>query len=118
MGRRSIRRVWRGGPSAGCVCGTAIANTAIPAAADVLRQDATVGAIGSQVPIVLMSGLSDEIVPPFAIDDWHSWACAQPGRTAPIEKRWYAGGHFPTPTADIVNWIGQRFAGAPATDSC
>jgi hypothetical protein len=90
----------------------------IPTDANLLRQNATVGAIGSEVPIVLMSGLSDTLVPPAAIDDWHSWACAQPGRTGPIEKRWYNSGHFPTPTSDIVNWIADRFAGLAAADSC
>jgi hypothetical protein len=91
---------------------------AIPADASVLRQEATVGAIGNRIPIVLMSGLSDTIVTPGSIDDWHSWACAQPGRTAPIEKQWYNSGHFPTPATEITNWVSDRFAGLPAAESC
>jgi hypothetical protein len=90
----------------------------IPTAADVHRQEATVGALGNTVPIALMSGLADPIVTPSMIDAWHTWACAQPGRSAPIEKLWYSGGHFPTPTTDITNWIAARFAGTAAGESC
>jgi hypothetical protein len=87
----------------------------ITATADSLRQLGTVGTIGTVAPIVLMSGTSDPIVSPAMVDSWHAWACAG---NAPIEKRWYPGGHYPTPTADIAAWIADRFAGAPPGDSC
>jgi hypothetical protein len=88
----------------------------IPAAADTLRQELTIGALGTSVPIMVMYGGADNLVPKAAIEDWLAFACGQSG---PIDTHYYQfDGHVPVHPSDIAAWIAARFAGSPPGDAC
>jgi pimeloyl-ACP methyl ester carboxylesterase len=84
-------------------------------AVEALRRTLEVGDIGTDVPILLMSGNFDPLVPPHVINSWHAGACT---KSPTIELRWYDAGHFPEPNAEITSWIDARFEGAPAATTC
>lgn len=87
-----------------------------------IRDRVTTGKLGNDVPLLLMSGSYDATVPPQVINPWLGFACAQIGRTAPIENRYYPTNHSGVgttpPASELESWIAARFAGSPATDQC
>jgi hypothetical protein len=76
------------------------------------------GTIKPQVPLLEYHGLQDEVIPYSVETALHSQYCAM-GVTTQLNG--YIGDHVLTQVVaqtDVVNWLGNRFAGAPAPSNC
>ncbi|MBV6508256.1 MAG: putative inactive lipase [Acidimicrobiales bacterium] len=75
-----------------------------------------VGDTAVAVPVLVIQGQDDQIVDPGLTADYVSRACAN-GTTLEYQTR-PGEGHGVDSTATVVNWIADRFAGAPAISTC
>jgi hypothetical protein len=76
------------------------------------------GTMKPQVPILEYHGLLDEVIPYAVEQTLHSQYC---GMGVTTQLNGYVGDHVLTQVVaqtDVVNWIGNRFAGAPAPSNC
>jgi hypothetical protein len=76
------------------------------------------GGIKPRVPILQYHGFLDEVIPYRVESALHSQYCAM-GVTTQLNG--YVGDHVLTQVVaqtDVVNWLGNRFAGAPAPSNC
>jgi hypothetical protein len=76
------------------------------------------GGTKPRVPLLEYHGLQDEVIPYSVESALHSQYCAM-GATTQLNG--YLGDHVLTQVVaqtDVVNWIGNRFAGLPAPSDC
>lgn len=76
------------------------------------------GATKPQVPLLQYHGLQDEVIPYSVETALHTQYCAM-GVTTQLNG--YVGDHVLTQVTaqtDVVNWLGNRFAGAQAPSNC
>jgi pimeloyl-ACP methyl ester carboxylesterase len=84
-----------------------------------IRVDATPGRTPIGVPVLLVQGGADKLVPPGLTARLARSLCAGGG---PVELRMYPTAEHAeagiVASPDVASWVAQRFAGAPAPSTC